>query len=302
MESTSSPLSNKQSALIDFSSYSELSYLIPFDVLRSFSIKYVRRGCEQYTINGNSYHIRSGEYLLANYHAEGKLEIQSKQPVLGMCIDLPMYMVSEALASFIRPDTPYPDIDLDGFFCSTHFMENSYKAAYTTTGKLLHKLEQEIKMTENTVAQLSQEMSFALAQALVQDHIPVCVQLQRITSLKQATRKDLLRRLMKGKELMDTDFRSVLEVKTVAQESCLSEFYFYRLFKAVYGISPHQYLIQRRLEYAMKSINKGDRSLTEVAVESGFSGVHAFSKSFRKNIGMPPSAFGKKNANSRHEM
>ena len=123
------------------------------------------------------------------------------------------------------------------------------------------------------------------------DHIPIYKQLQSVPSLRSATRKDLLRRITKGKEFIDAHYTKSISVLTVANESNISEYHFYRLFKTFYGISPKQYIVEKRLKYAISKLKKGNSTVTQIAIESGFSDIHAFSKSFKNHFGVSPSTF-----------
>jgi AraC family transcriptional regulator len=78
-------------------------------------------------------------------------------------------------------------------------------------------------------------------------------------------------------------------METVAAECGLSEYHFFRLFKAIFAISPHQYLIRKRLDYAYYQLKNGLSNVSDAAVHSGFADIFAFSKSFKKHFGLSPS-------------
>ncbi len=278
----------KRSSLVNFSLYKELYCPILF---RSFSIKYVSEGCEKYTVNGNKYHVRTGDYLLANHHSEGYVEIESTKAVKGICIDVAPDLLSEVVASYRRPDTPFSDLDLDPFFNSSQFYENKYQSGQTHIGKFLHSLDVELSKNPFEKKEFSKEFYFSLAENILLDHIPIYKQLQSVPSLRSVTRKDLLRRITKGKEFIDAHYTKSISVLTVANESNISEYHFYRLFKTFYGISPKQYIVEKRLKYAISKLKKGNSTVTQIAIESGFSDIHSFSKSFKNHFGVSPSTF-----------
>lgn len=272
--------------LIDYSSFKTLRYQLPF---RGFSIKYVVAGCEYYTINGNRYAVHAGQYLLANHHASGFVEINSMTPVKGICIQLSTELIQEAVASHLRPDTAQVDLTLDRFFSTPAFYENRYEADQTRVGRVLHHLER--RMSAAIVGRpevLDQELYFDLAGRIVADHVPVFRQLQAIPSLKTATKKDLFRKLERAKSYLDDCFGQSPEIQAVARESFMSEYHFYRLFKRVYGCSPYQYALQRRLDQAHTRIRQGGASITEIAEQSGYADVQAFSKAFKNRFGISP--------------
>ena len=63
------------------------------------------------------------------------------------------------------------------------------------------------------------------------------------------------------------------------------------------GISPHQYILQRRVELARGLIEKGSMSLSEVAIAAGFVDHSQMTATFRKVLKLTPSHFS--NARSR---
>ncbi|MBL7913528.1 MAG: helix-turn-helix transcriptional regulator [Bacteroidia bacterium] len=279
--------SDKRS-LIDFSSISELSSPLKF---RNFSIKYVSNGCEEYSVNGNKYSVTNGQYLLANHSAEGAVEIESRVPVRGICIDLSHEILSEVTASYRRPDTFHPDPALDKFFKGNDFLENKYSSDETILGQYLKKIDREFTAGQLSSGDFTNEFYFNIAENIIADHIPVYKQLQNIPSVKSVTRKDLLRRINSGKAYIDANYLCVIDIKDAASYCCLSEYHFFRLFRKVFGISPYQYVIRKRLFHARSVLSEKQLAISDVAVLTGFANVSAFSKSFRKQFGIAPSSF-----------
>ena len=84
-------------------------------------------------------------------------------------------------------------------------------------------------------------------------------------------------------------FLQIKEIKEIADHCGMSEYHFFRLFKAVIGISPHQYLIRKRIENAHALLSDKSHSVSDVAFLCGFADVFSFSKAFKKHTGTPPS-------------
>lgn len=82
-----------------------------------------------------------------------------------------------------------------------------------------------------------------------------------------------------------------LSIRTVARSVGISEFHLIRQFHAVFGATPHQFRIQRRLELAKELLARGDRSVTEVCMHVGFSSLGSFSDLFSRRVGTSPSAY-----------
>jgi AraC-like DNA-binding protein len=76
----------------------------------------------------------------------------------------------------------------------------------------------------------------------------------------------------------------------IARRVNISPFHFIRQFQAVFGVTPHQYRIQARLDAAKRLLAKG-HSVTDVCMEVGFSSLGTFSALFTRRIGESPSAY-----------
>jgi len=66
---------------------------------------------------------------------------------------------------------------------------------------------------------------------------------------------------------------------------------FLRLFKQQTGFSPHQYVLHKRVERAQWLLNDPQRTINEVALQTGFSDQSHFSALFRRVTGVSPRAY-----------
>ncbi|EKU99929.1 transcriptional regulator containing an amidase domain and an AraC-type DNA-binding HTH domain [Leptolyngbya sp. PCC 7375] len=82
-----------------------------------------------------------------------------------------------------------------------------------------------------------------------------------------------------------------IKLTDLAQLLDMSQFHFSRLFKQSIGISPHQYLVQQRVERAKQLLKQTDRLIVDIALECGFNSHSHLSKQFRQVTGMSPKAF-----------
>ena len=93
-------------------------------------------------------------------------------------------------------------------------------------------------------------------------------------------------------ELMGQDLS--LHNSTIARKLNMSCDNFQRLFKAHIGMTPCQYRLSRRMEYAQQLLQNPHLSLDEVALRVGFSNRYQFSKAFRQFFGISPGASRRK--------
>ena len=69
-----------------------------------------------------------------------------------------------------------------------------------------------------------------------------------------------------------------------------------RKFKDATGASPMKYLMIYRLESACKKIIAEDKSISNIAMEYGFSDSNYFARCFKKHFGVPPVEYRKKHS------
>ncbi|HEY0946135.1 MAG TPA: AraC family transcriptional regulator [Opitutaceae bacterium] len=77
----------------------------------------------------------------------------------------------------------------------------------------------------------------------------------------------------------------------MARENGFSQYHFIRLYKAVFGETPHQCQSATQIEKAKHLLILSDASVTEVCMAVGFSSVGSFSTLFKRRVGVAPSAF-----------
>ena len=77
----------------------------------------------------------------------------------------------------------------------------------------------------------------------------------------------------------------------LAATAGLSQFHFLRAFKQSLGVTPGQYVLDRRMERARCLLKSGNLSIAEVAICVGFDHSSHFTRAFRKAVGTAPSAF-----------
>ncbi len=80
-----------------------------------------------------------------------------------------------------------------------------------------------------------------------------------------------------------------LSLDEMADIACLSRYHFSRVFQAACGETPIAFLTRHNLEKAMTSlVHKPGLSITDIALEAGFSGSQAFSHAFKRRYGAGP--------------
>jgi AraC family transcriptional regulator len=95
----------------------------------------------------------------------------------------------------------------------------------------------------------------------------------------------------RAKEIIEASLNGEVPLGQLARECGLSTSYFARAFKNTVGIPPHQWLLHRRIETAMRLLRNRQFSLPEVALACGFSDQSHFSRVFTRFSGTSPGAW-----------
>ena len=109
--------------------------------------------------------------------------------------------------------------------------------------------------------------------------------------MQLTAREDVNRRMLRARDAMDRRYAEPLDLPTLAAIAHLSASQFGRVFKEVYGETPHRYLQRRRVERAMTLLRQTDRAVTDIAWDVGFASLGTFSRTFTTIVGCSPSQF-----------
>jgi AraC-like DNA-binding protein len=99
------------------------------------------------------------------------------------------------------------------------------------------------------------------------------------------------RHLLRARDLADARYRESIGVSDMAAAAGLSRAHFSREFKRTFGVSPHAYLLTRRLERAAALLRTTDHSVAEICFEVGLASVGSFTTSFKRAFGKTPTAY-----------
>ena len=85
-----------------------------------------------------------------------------------------------------------------------------------------------------------------------------------------------------------------LSLDALARETCLSAFHLHRVFSAVAGETPKQFIQRLRLDRAAAMLLTGDDSVLDIALACGFQSHESFCRAFRRRFGIQPTEYRKR--------
>jgi AraC family transcriptional regulator len=92
-------------------------------------------------------------------------------------------------------------------------------------------------------------------------------------------------------EYIEAHLNRDLSIEVIAAAVTMSAFRFARGFKKETGRSPHQFLLERRVEFAKDLLRSTDRKLADIAQSAGFANQGHFAAVFRQRCRMTPMAY-----------
>jgi AraC family transcriptional regulator len=101
------------------------------------------------------------------------------------------------------------------------------------------------------------------------------------------------RKILQISEYIHANLDQSIKLADLADLAGMSQFHFSRMFKQSMGISPHQYLLQQRVEQAKQLLRQSKLAIAEIALQCGFNSQSHLSKHFREATGMTPSDYRK---------
>ena len=111
---------------------------------------------------------------------------------------------------------------------------------------------------------------------------------------QSSTAPEVLERLNRARKFIDSCYDLPLNLDEISSHACFSRYHFLRLFRRAFNKTPHQYLVERRIEKAKELLSGNDLRVTDVCFEVGFQSLGSFSSLFHKSVGHPPITYREK--------
>ncbi|KYC38467.1 AraC family transcriptional regulator [Scytonema hofmannii PCC 7110] len=116
-----------------------------------------------------------------------------------------------------------------------------------------------------------------------------------VSSTKIATQSEGLSniKLRQAIEYINQNLEKDLTLTEIAAVAGMSIYHFSRLFKQSTGFSPHQYVLNSRIEKSKRLLVKTEEAIDQICQQVGFQSQSHFTNVFRKLIGTTPKAYRK---------
>lgn len=244
----------------------------------ALSIKHVIQGEERYRVRGRLRTVHAGEHLLIQGGGAGEVIIGPHE-ARGICVDIGAPMLAEV----VRHHAQFDDRVEQRLLQADFFDGERAPLGRRTTAVLT-------ALADGATA-LDPSLFHCLAEAVLLDRLDWHGLAQQLRARKQGTQRETVRKLLLARAAFDRDPLAFPTARELAVVHGFSEFHFSRAFAAVFGGSPYAYMLQVRLTEACRLLEKGGRSVADVALACGFNDAATFSRAFKRHHGRPPSSF-----------
>jgi transcriptional regulator GlxA family with amidase domain len=97
--------------------------------------------------------------------------------------------------------------------------------------------------------------------------------------------------LRRVRDYVEAHLEDNIDIQALADAAGLSMYHFARAFKQSEGVTPHEYLVLRRVHRARDLLTSTDLPLAEIARACGFSDQSHCARRFREHFGVTPSRY-----------
>jgi AraC-like DNA-binding protein len=257
-----------------------------------FSIRSVLSGYQYYKTGLADRMLTQDNYLITNQGQTWYSEIESEAEVEAIVVAFHPDMLGQAIYALYTDsekllDNPFTSYKEDFVFSENTFQNDScIKQLFLNFKYNIH--------AENCDELVFQQLEFNLLSLVFQKHQNQLNQAQLLPSKKKAVKEELHKRLGLAKDYMLANLDKKIEVQQISKVAALSPYHFLRLFKALYKITPHQYLTQERMKLTQYLLQNSSKSIKEIAYETAYDNHSAFGRVFKSYFGVSPKMFRKK--------
>jgi AraC family transcriptional regulator len=112
-----------------------------------------------------------------------------------------------------------------------------------------------------------------------------------IRAVKSSTRAELYRRVQVATLFARENYTKDIDLNRVAREAGMAPHHLHRTFRAVNGVTLHQWIVGLRLDEAKRLVQETDLPIASVCHRVGYASLPSFTHLFRARFGSPPAAF-----------
>lgn len=256
----------------------------------SFSVVYSNSLSPMNLITAKGYSkLNQNHFAIINPNTDWEFLCEEKERIDVLSFVLSEKLMSEFSYYLQTKEKSLLDTPFDSAIYNSFFIENIYKADHNRTGLFLKSLF-DISNTPAYEFLHPNEIVFELLGNLHTEQLQYHKGIKYIKGKKEATRREVFKRILIAHDYIhDTCEYKKIDIQELSLISGLSEYHLYSSFKAIYKLTPHQYLNRLRMKKAKQYLDSGTMTVSEISDALQFPDLPTFSKLFKKTYGFAPS-------------
>lgn len=263
--------------------------------VENLSLKFAFSGNEFYEYSKKKVKVTAGNFLVINQGQEHASWIESENWVNSFAIYFTPDFVATGITDLITSDDellddPFNIVDKSG---KINFFQN----LFPFTSDFLQEIAFFKKFLEETGGRetlLVNKKLRSIFLKFVQAHKEeLNVEIKKIDAVKLSTKTEIVKRLHIAKDMMESFYLKPLSIQDISRACYLSENLLLRYFKLVYDVSPHQFLINKRLEFAKTQLISTNDTFNDITYAAGFECPSSFGRLFKERFGHTPNELRK---------
>lgn len=240
---------------------------------------YIAKGTGTLSINASTYHLKKGSIVVVERGSIHSLSSDEEEPLdCWTC----------AISGFKLRALPEP-----GFFLPPDVCPASDAGEWAELiGNLFHELDYIRSYQSGRCYAICDQLAAALA----------CVYYERYYSSPQPQEQKNAYFVRDILMYLNENYTRTITLGKLSERFHISADHISHVFREVYGISPINYLIARRMNEAAWLLIHTEQEVSAISEQVGYENVHHFSKLFEKRKGYSPLAFREHYKNRWHQM
>ena len=228
------------------------------------SVRAVWGGRAEYSVGGNRLVIDDDCYQVVNPGSEGALRMQSAQDLEWLSVHYSATTAAAALTRFSGSAEDWLDGRAPATPSMPRFAEHLRPHDRLVTPALIALARQVEQGAVPDPAQC-EERALAVLERLGRMHGEERTHILELAQVRLRTKREIHRRIWAATDFLLSSYDRPLTLQQLADVACLAKYHFLRMFVAVHGLTPMEFLRCKRVAVASRLLRSTSLSLVEIA-------------------------------------
>jgi AraC-like DNA-binding protein len=231
-----------------------------------FSIGAITAGSSTYLHEQSTFAVSAGTVVLMNPG-----DVHACNPIDDQPWSYLMLYVDTPWLTDLQHQLGFSDDSAFRRFTATHTRDTTLFAGLTELYKVLVDPQQDVLRKQSLAVEFFTEVQL------------------RLNPIEQPLREPNFK-LERAADYIRDHCTQLLKLEDICAAAQLSPSYLIRAFKQHYGMTPHAYLVNRRIQFARDQLRSG-KLIADVALEAGFADQAHFQRAFKQHLAATPGQY-----------